>query len=300
MKRQHALFVTALTGVVGLALALPAQAQMQVVVPGQIASPDYGSDSSVGSLSNRNFNTPESDGRPGEYYFELGAQAFRKRDYRHAIDMYKVAASWAYKTAEYNLAIMYFKGQGVPADRARGTAWMILAAERGDPLYVKARDLMVTALTKAEFAQADEIWNQLKPTYGDAVALQRAKGRWAQVKAGTTGSRVGAAASEHLMVGGPPGGGPGFHVTDPTTGAVGVPVPVTGGGVFKSALVTDGSVAYKQFQQSNNPYDPAFIKNRTGTATVGALQQVNPGSGAPPSNAGAPASASSSQPPSHP
>ncbi|MGH8182935.1 MAG: tetratricopeptide repeat protein [Rhodanobacteraceae bacterium] len=291
------MLVSALAAAVAVAIALPAQAQTQMVVPGEIATPDYGSDATVGGLSNNNFNTPESDGRPGEYYFDMGAQAFRKGDYQHAIDMYKVAASWAYETADYNLAIMYFKGQGVPADRARGTAWMILAAERGDPLYVKARDLMVTALTKAEFAQADEIWNQLKPTYSDAVALRRAKGRWAQVKGDTTGSRVGDAASEHLMVGGTPGG-PGFHVTNPATGAVGVPIPVTGGGVFKSALVTDGSAAYKQFQQSNNPYDPAFINNRAGTATIGPLQQVKPGSRAqPPSNKGAPASSSSSSQP---
>lgn len=267
--------------------------------PGEIATPNYGSDVSVGGLSNRNFNTPEADGRPGEYYFELGAQAFRKGDYRHAIDMYKVAASWAYKTAEYNLAIMYFKGQGIPADRAPGTAWMILAGERGYPLYVKARDLMVTALTKAEFTRADEIWNQLKPTYGDAVALQRAKNRWAQVKTGTTGSKVGDAASEHLMVGGAPEG-PGFHISDPKVGMVGVPSPVTGAGVFKSALVADGSNAYKQFQQSNNPYDPVFVKNRNGTATVGPLRQVKPGSGAQPTNKDHPASSSSSsqQPPS--
>lgn len=146
-------------------------------------------------------------------------------------------------------------------------------------LYVKARDLMVTALTKPEFQQTDEIWNQLKPTYSDAVALRRAKARWAQVKAATTGSRVGDAASEYLMVGGTPEG-PGFQAGN-STGKIGVPPPVTGWGVFKDALITDGSLAYQQFQKSNNPYDPAFINNRTGTATVEPLQQVESGSGKP-------------------
>ncbi|HLI19271.1 MAG TPA: sel1 repeat family protein [Rhodanobacteraceae bacterium] len=216
-----------LLGLLVFAAESPARAQTTVAVPGEIAAPDYGSGASVGSLSNGNFNTPESDGRPGVYYFDLGVRAFKKGDYRHASDMYKVAASWAYKPAEYDLGIMYFKGQGVPADRARGAAWMILAAERGDPLYVKARNLMVTALTKAEFARTDEIWNELKPTYGDAVALRRAKARWALVKASTTGSRVGDAASEYLMVGGPPEG-PTIHGSNPNTGAIGVPPPVTG------------------------------------------------------------------------
>ena len=42
-----------------------------------------------------------------------------------------------------------------------------------------------------EFAKANEIWRDLKKTYGDDVALERAKMRWAQVKANMTGSRVG-------------------------------------------------------------------------------------------------------------
>lgn len=259
-----------------IALAVTSTVSAQTGSMGTLTAPDYGSVSASG-LSNRSFNTPESDGRPGAKFFAYGAQAFRKGDYRHAIDMYQIAASWAYKPAEYNLGVMYFKGQGVPPDHARGAAWMILAAERGDSLYVKARDLMVTALTKAEFQQTDEIWSQLKPTYGDAVALRRAKARWAQVKADTTGSRVGAAASEYLMVGGSASEAvPRTHGSNPNTGAIGAPPAVTGWDVFKGAPVTDGSVAYQQFQQSSNPYDPVFLRHHSGNVTVEPLQSVKP------------------------
>jgi len=301
VKTQRALFVSVLTGAVALAVALPAQAQ-NASVASEVTAPDYGSGASVGGLSNRNFNTAESDGRPGVYYFDLGVQAFKKGDYRHAIDMYKVAASWAYKPAEYNLGIMYFKGQGIPADRARGAAWMILAAERGDPLNVKARDLMVTALTKPEFQQTDEIWNQLKPTYADAVALQRAKARWAQTKASATGTRVGATGSEYLMVGSGNGARApalaGANPSLPITQNKGVPLARNGGDIFKNGDVTDGSIAYKQFQKSDNPYDPAFVNNRIGTVAVEPLQPVKSGSGAQPSKKDNPASSSSSG--SHP
>lgn len=276
MRTLQTLLVSALTGAVAAAIALPMQAQTISAGKG-IAAPDYGSMSSTGKPVNLNFNTPESDGRPGVYYFDLGAQAFKKGDYRHAIDMYKVAASWAYKPAEYDLGIMYFKGQGVPVDRARGAAWMVLAAERGNTLYVKARNLMVTALTKAEFTQTDEIWNQLKPTYSDAVALRRAKTRWAQVKADTTGSRVGAAASEYLLVGGGVGeAAPSTHGSKASTGAIGVPPAVTGWAFFQGRPSTDGSVAYQQFQQSSNPYDPVFLQHRSGSVMVEPLQPVKP------------------------
>ena len=293
MMKSLAFLTPVLLGAVALVACLPAHAQTSKAV-GETAAPDYGSGSSS-LLPDGSFNTPASDGRPGLHYFDLGVNAFKKGDYRHAVDMYKVAASWAYKPAEYNLGLMYFKGRGVATDRARGAARMVLAAERGNPLYLKARDLMVTALSKAEFQRTDGVWNQLKPTYGDAVALRRAKTRWAQVKSATAGSRLGAAASEHLMVGGSGSESPNIHASNPSTGAIGVPAPVTGWGVFKGALITDGSVAYRQFQQSDDPYDPVFVKYLTGTVRVEPLQQIKSRTGH--SSQGKQATASSTQPP---
>ena len=58
-------------------------------------------------------NAPEDDARPGEYYFMRGVEAFRGKDYEHAIKMYEVAASWGYKNAQYNLGVMYARGQGM-------------------------------------------------------------------------------------------------------------------------------------------------------------------------------------------
>ena len=75
------------------------------------------------------FNTPEADARPGEYYFLLAVHAYSKKDFAFAVQMYEVAAAWAYKPAEYNLAIMYARGQGVAADLPRGLAWMAIAPE---------------------------------------------------------------------------------------------------------------------------------------------------------------------------
>ena len=191
-SRCSSIAVSFAVTIAGIAIALsPSPSAQTILQSNGIAAPDYGSGASAGSLSNGNFNTPESDGRPGVRFFALGVQAFRKGDYRHAIDMYKVAASWAYKPAEYNLGVMYFKGQGVPVDRPLGAAWMVLAAERDDPQYVKARDVMITLLSVADFARTDELWGKLKQTYGDKVALRRAKAQWAWVKTHQTGTRGG-------------------------------------------------------------------------------------------------------------
>jgi TPR repeat protein len=267
---QHArLFAAALTGVLSLGLGQSALAQ-DLASSTRLTAPEYGSGTTAGSLSNGNFNTPESDARPGVKFFALGVEAFQKGDYKHAIDMYKVAASWAYKPAEYNLGVMYFKGQGVSVDRALGAAWMVLAAERGDPQYVKARDLMITLLNKAEFAHTDELWGRLKKTYGDEVALRRAKAQWAWVKTHQTGTRVGGAVGV-LHVGAPSG----FQHSPAPPNAVMANARHGWMNVLQGNSI-DGSVAYRQFQQSDNPYSPIFLKNRKGSVSVEPLQPVKP------------------------
>src|SRR6185369_1013533 len=223
------------------------------------------------------FNTPEADARPGEYYFLLAVHAFRKNDIAFAIQMYEVAAAWAYKPAEYNLAIMYARGQGVPVDLPRGMAWMALAAERNEKRYVDAREAVYAEMTKQQFEQANEIWRELKKTYGDEVALRRAKARWAQVKSSMTGSRVGSVGNLSVGMPNPSSGDPGHPkilsaliaeklkkggVPIPRSSAT-TPAEITGGqGV-------DGTIAYRQLRESDNPYDPKFKNPAIGRATVG-------------------------------
>jgi hypothetical protein len=213
-------------------------------------------------------NTPEDDGRPGVYYFTLGAAAFEHNDYAHAISMYQVAASWAYKPAAYNLAVMYARGQGVPVDLPRGMAWSALAAERNDKQYVEVRELIYSLLTKEQFDEANAIWRDLKKTYGDAVAMPRAEARWADVRSHMTGSRVGSAAGP-LQV-----GSRSTHIAhmylpnDPNT-----PLATNGAQVLSGAH-DDGSIAYRQLRQSDNPYDPKFELSQLGIATVGPLVNV--------------------------
>jgi len=220
-------------------------------------------------------NTPEADARPGEYYFLLGAQAFRKHEYAFAINMYEVAASWAYKPAEYNLAVMYARGQGIAVDLPRAMAWMALAAERNEQRYVDARETVYASLTAEQFAQANEIWRELKKTYGDDVALRRAKARWAQVRAAMTGSRVGSVG--HLDVGMPaPNSGDPSGPKLPESlkqfqtgrSSASTPGEATGGNGV------DGSKAYRQLRESNNPYDPKFETSALGKATVGPIKEV--------------------------
>lgn len=218
------------------------------------------------------FNAPVDDGRPGDYYFYLGALASQRHDYEHAIAMYKIAASWAHKPAEYNLGVLYLNGRGSPVDLPRAMAWFALAAERGETQYVYAKQLLHAHLTPEQFEQANEIWRELLPQYGDAVALVRAKARWREVRYGATGSRVGSAAT-HLVVGGMLDGS-GHDSPRSYDVGTGGRISVTPGEVT-GVHMTDGYLAYQQLRATNDPYGPAFKSYLySGTVTVGILTPV--------------------------
>jgi TPR repeat protein len=238
------------------------------------AAPVAGSDHSEDN--SRSFNQPTDDGRPGEYYFALGVQAVKKGDYEHALAMYKVSASWAYKPAEYNLGVMYLSGQGGPVDLPHALAWMALAAERDDAQYVRARQLVYSHMSPEQYDQANVIWRDLLPTYGDEAALPRAKSRWREARQNATGSRVGSGAA-HVMVGGADGtpnhmNSPNYDVHD---GGHINSNPAELAGVHQG----DGSVAYQALRSTDNPYDPKVMPV-TGQATVGPLSQVQAKDGA--------------------
>lgn len=262
-------------------------------VPSQITAPDYSTDASAGFLSSRNWNTPDSDGRPAVYFYTLGMHAYAKGDFPHAVDMLKVAASWGYAAAAYNLGVMYFQGQGVKPDAPLGTAWMFIAADYGSPYFKETRHFMVTNLDDAERSQALADYERLQKTYAEKVAMRRAKAQWAFARTQKTGSRVGGATGELAVGAFVSNHGPVLlDSTGRSAKVATAPSQLLQGGSV------DGSIAYRQFQQSDNPYDPMFQKNRTGTATVGPLHEVNKETEGTDATAPAPAQ-STRNPPDH-
>jgi hypothetical protein len=71
------------------------------------------------------------------------------------------------KYAQYTIGYMHLNGQGVPSNRARALAWYRLAAERGAPALVEARDSLSAKLTDEEIAESSRIFAELWNDMGD-------------------------------------------------------------------------------------------------------------------------------------
>jgi len=63
--------------------------------------------------------------------FEDGVAAYEQKDYATALTKFRSAAQQGYKEAQYNLGVMYSKGQGVAQDYKEAVRWYQLAAKQG-------------------------------------------------------------------------------------------------------------------------------------------------------------------------
>lgn len=69
---------------------------------------------------------------PARAGFEEGLAAFYRLDYGAALDEWIPLAEAGDSRAQYQLALMYFRGEGLPQDYEKAALWYRRAAERGD------------------------------------------------------------------------------------------------------------------------------------------------------------------------
>lgn len=131
---------------------------------------------------------------PGTQFLERGNMFFRQGDYDAAVGNFRLAAHWGDKLAQFNLGMMYVNGDGVDRDPLRGWAWIKLSAERGYPKNAAVAADIWNQFTGEHRKAANKILEkELKPRYGDEVAIPRTSNEMKRMLARDTsgGSRVG-------------------------------------------------------------------------------------------------------------
>jgi len=90
--------------------------------------------------------------------------AYDKGDHSTAMRYWRGLADQGNPAAQSNLALMYFKGQGVPRDYVQAYMWSSLSAARGHQEGVKNRDSIAKGMTPAQLADAQRRASAWKPT----------------------------------------------------------------------------------------------------------------------------------------
>lgn len=129
---------------------------------------------------------------PGYRHYTEAMASYRAGQYASAKSKFKVAARWGDKLSQFNLGVMNYHGQGTSPNPARAWAWTALAAERGYPKMLDMADQMYRGLSRAQRREGRAILeNELKPEFGDDVAIERTVARMERERRRATGSRTG-------------------------------------------------------------------------------------------------------------
>jgi TPR repeat protein len=95
-------------------------------------------------------------------------EIYSSADYERAMLIYeKELAPRGDKYAQYMVGYMYLTGRGVETDPAEALAWYRLAAERGEPKFIQARDALYASLNEAALADSEDRFAELWQRYGD-------------------------------------------------------------------------------------------------------------------------------------
>jgi TPR repeat protein len=89
------------------------------------------------------------------------------QNYAEAAKWYRLAAEQGNARGQYDLGLMYVKGQGVRQDYVQAHMWLNLAAsaalEHDRDITVNARDDLAAKMTPAQIAEAQKLAREWKP-----------------------------------------------------------------------------------------------------------------------------------------
>ena len=84
------------------------------------------------------------------------------QDYAAAAKWSRLAADQGLATAQLGLGLMYTNGQGVPQNNVLGLMWLSLAAEQGGQEAIDNRNIVEARMTPAQIAEAKRLWREWK------------------------------------------------------------------------------------------------------------------------------------------
>jgi TPR repeat protein len=205
---------------------------------------------------------------PDLHYRRLAVRAYESGDKAAALNLLRKAAGYADKPSQAMLAAMYWNGDGAPADRPRGYAWMDLAADRGYRDLLAQREGYWAALDADQRKRAVAIGREIYAEYNDKAGLARLDAELRPEVNRATGSRTGFGGNNLTvrMRGG--AAGPGLTPTLDNGPAVAGGTPVRGEDYYAEALWSAGEYA----KLKDEVWEQA--RAETGTVQIGPLQKL--------------------------
>ncbi|MDJ0655156.1 MAG: hypothetical protein QNJ40_13425 [Xanthomonadales bacterium] len=98
--------------------------------------------------------------------FDVGMAAYRAKDFKTAFQAFHDVAIQGNEIAQFNLGVMYYRGEGVDRDLVRALAWVDLSAQRGDEHNIGAEEALILMMDPAQINEAHAMAASLAVEHG--------------------------------------------------------------------------------------------------------------------------------------
>lgn len=105
--------------------------------------------------------------------FWAASTNYDQKKYPEAVEEFKRLASLGQKESQFNVGVMYYRGEGVDINPVEAYAWTALAASNGVENYTKTRDLILAKLNADQKVQAFKRLEELLSQLGDQVLNEK-------------------------------------------------------------------------------------------------------------------------------
>jgi uncharacterized protein len=85
------------------------------------------------------------------------------QNYAEAVDWFKRSADQGYNEAQHDLGAMYASGKGVRRDYVEAYKWMNICAAKGNAGCISQRDLLAKKLKRPQLEQAQRLATEFHP-----------------------------------------------------------------------------------------------------------------------------------------
>lgn len=121
---------------------------------------------------------------------ESATMAYEAKNYADALKEYEQLAKLGELTAQFNLGVMHYRGDGIPKDPVEAFGWISLVADLGLPQAVKIKDKLYNSMSEANKTKAEcratmlagmyspeALGKSLLPTLNDEAVSENARKR---------------------------------------------------------------------------------------------------------------------------
>lgn len=116
---------------------------------------------------------------------------YKAERYERAYNMYHTLAEYGDKFSQYRVAFMHHYGRGVERDLEQAFAWSYVAAEAGEPAFVKYHRQIRSQFTADQLPPLKKLAGQYLADYGVYAQATRARGLISKEMRKCSGSRTG-------------------------------------------------------------------------------------------------------------